>query len=475
MSIDYTSLTYDCLNSYQKVQVGSNITWFFSKEYVVPTQSVDDYVYDFEGGEIFEPTKEQIFAQMYERGLFAKCEEYVYVRITDKQYAEREDQEETYVIYTHVPISGITLENSNKYIMVDGKIWMRIETPDWCTVLPDNGSMDTEVGIFVDDNLYNTRYLVLYLNQFEEVLDEDGNKIEVIPFKLFVIQEQCEEDEPEIIVDTDELTFTSNTDFARIQITSNTCWISNMFVEWDGQGGTPGGNTQDEDYGMLPTKYALVQYLTGAVAYDYVNVYNDPDNNGFWKKVKTPPSDINIVENRDEWCTIIPEGGNGSQVAVIFVRTNSSGGDRHARLLISECGNTTSEIIPSVVKILQLGSTEEAALYVSANYPYPSPEWSIQQQKTWFEDQYDRDIYKDGTIILENKCNESAFVDVFTSAHEGWEVYIEFSEDTDLRILKDGETCSALTFDCVSELQTLDVESNCDWAAGTDFGVNVEP
>lgn len=35
--------------------------------------------------------------------------------------------------------------------------------------------------------------------------------------------------------------------------------------------------------------------------------------------------------------------------------------------------------------------------------------------------------------------------------------------------MKDGEECTALTFSCVSELQTLNVESNCDWACDTDF------
>lgn len=480
MSIDYTSLTYDCTNTYQKVQVGSNITWYFTKEYVLPTQSVDDYQYDFEGGEIFEPTKEQKFAQMYERNLFVACEEYEYVRITDKQYNEREDQENTYVIYTRVPLTGITLENSDKYISVDGKLWMRIETPDWCTVLPDNGQMDTEVGIFVDENLYNTRYLVLNLNQFGDVYDEDGNKIIVPPFKLYIIQEQCQEDEPVIIIDTDELTFTPNTDFARVQITSNTSWIGCVFVEWDGNGGTPGSNVQDPEYGMIPTKYALVNSLTDGASYNYINVYQDqdPSNNGFWKKVTTPPSDINVVEDRGEWCTVIPEEGDGSQIAVVFVRTNNSGDDRHARLLVSEYGNTDTTLTPSVVKIVQLGADEEATLYLSTGFNYggvtPPKQPATPEDKQWFRDQYERGIYTDGTIVLENRCNESTLVDVFTTVHEGWEVYIEFSEDADLRVLKDGEDCTSLTFTCLSELQTLNVEANCDWVCDSDFGL-IEP
>ena len=99
---------------------------------------------------------------------------------------------------------------------------MKIFFQDWCTVIPDNGSMDTEVGIFVEDNLYNARYLVLHINQFDDVYDEDGTKIEMPQFNIFVIQEQCESEEPVIVVDSDELIFTSNPDFARVNITSNT-------------------------------------------------------------------------------------------------------------------------------------------------------------------------------------------------------------------------------------------------------------
>ena len=43
-----------------------------------------------------------------------------------------------------------------------------------------------------------------------------------------------------------------------------------------------------------------------------------------------------------------------------------------------------------------------------------------------------------------------------------------------MRVLKNGNDCSALTFTCVSELQTLDVEANCDWVCDTDFGTDNE-
>ena len=50
---------------------------------------------------------------------------------------------------------------------------------------------------------------------------------------MFIIQNKCEggEEEPVIITDVDELTFTKNTDFARIDITSNIDWYSAMFLE----------------------------------------------------------------------------------------------------------------------------------------------------------------------------------------------------------------------------------------------------
>ena len=423
LSIDATSLTYDCTSTYQKVQVGSNITWYFTKQYITLTESLNDYEYVFEPDEEpFEPTKEQKLAQMYANGLYVDNGEYVYVHITEKQYLEREDQEVEYqLIYTDVPLSGMTPENSSKYIKLTstGEYWMLIPNPDWCTVLPDNGSMDTEVGIFVDENQYNERYLVLHLNQFEDIVDEDGNSVMVKPFDLFIIQGQCESDNPEIEVDTDELIFTSNTDWARVQITSNTSWIGSVFVEWDGEGGTPGSDISDPEYGMLPTKYALVEKLTGAVAYDYVEVYDDPEHNGLWKKITTPPSEINVVEDRGEWCTVIPEEGTGSQVSVVFVRTNNSGDDRKARLVISEYGNTSTDIIPSVIKILQLGRDDEAVLYISSGYTHYGETQDISRDKQWFENQYERGIFSDGYLILDNQCNASVHVDAFTTVHEG--------------------------------------------------------
>ncbi len=475
LSIDYTSLTYDCTSTYQKTHVGSNITWKIKKEYVATTGSVDDYQYICPDNSECEPTKEEKFAQMYERGYFVECGDYTYVHISETQYRNREDTGETYTTETAVTVENIT-DESPVYIKVGDSYWMKIATPDWCTVIPDNGSMDTEVGVFVESNPYNTRYLVLTLEQYEKIYDEEGDEMEVTPFKLFVIQEQCESDEPEIDVDTDELTFTRNTDFARIQISSNTSWLTDVFVESDGDGWQT-GSVDDPEYGMLPTKCAVVSKLTDGISYDYINVTNDADtsNNGYWKKVTTPPSTENIVEDRGEWCTVIPEEGEGTQIGVVFVRTNSGERERRARLLISEDSNSIEPLEPTVVKILQLaGSVDvDESLYVSSGYTYPSGA-TIEEQKQWFVTQYNLGIFTDN-YDLGNMCNTTAAIDIFTTLPEGFEYYIEFCEGIDLSVKDGGEDCTGLTLSCLKDLKTLDVVSNGYWATTPVFASGETP
>ena len=475
LSIDYTSLTYDCTSTYQKAHVGSNITWKFTKEYVVTTGSVEDYEYICPNPEECEPTLEDKFAQMYSLGYFVECGEYTYVHITDKQYNNREDQE-VEAVRRDVPLENIT-EESPKYILdANNNYWMKILTPDWCTVIPDNGTMDTEVGVFVESNPYNTRYLVLTLEQYEAIYDEDGNEMVVTPFKLFIIQGQCESDEPEIDVDTDELTFTKNTDFARIQISSNTSWVTDVFVESDGNGWIA-GSTDDPEYGMLPTKFAVVSKISDGAQYDYIEVISDPEasNNGYWKKVATPPSSENIVEDRGEWCTVIPEEGEGTQVAVVFVRTNSGEHERRARLIISENSSSTEPLEPTVVKILQLAGTIDVdeSLYVSSGYTYPAGA-TIEEQKQWFVNQYNMGIFSDN-YDLGNMCNISIPIDIFTTVPEGFEYYIEFCEGIDLKVKDGEEDCTGLTVSCMRDLKTLDVVSNGYWACLPVFEENETP
>jgi hypothetical protein len=118
LTVGATSLTYDCANEYQKIQIGSNIIWNITKEYVTLTSNIDDYTYIFKDNNVFEPTKAEKFAQMYEKNMFVDNGEYIYVQITKKRYDTREDVENE-AQQQSIPVSNITIDDPIYILDID--------------------------------------------------------------------------------------------------------------------------------------------------------------------------------------------------------------------------------------------------------------------------------------------------------------------------------------------------------------------